>query len=119
MLVYFEYIVYNNELLIKEYYMNIKENGIDIDDAGIISVFFDDEKIVSFSIDIDLDGLMSTDMLTNAPTEYELPLYKLVHDINKSVLLTNTKYVSMDCNSESYKVAIQEIRAYTDTYKVN
>ena len=98
--------------------MNIKKNGIDIDDAGIMSVFFDDGKIVSMSIDI-VDGLMSTVMLANAPFEYELPLYRLVHDINNSVLSTNTKYVSTDCNSESYKVAIQEIRVYTDTYKVN
>lgn len=97
--------------------MNIKKNGIDIDDAGIMSVFFEDEKIVSMSIDIDLDGLMSTVMLANAPFPYELPLYRLVHDINNSVLSTNTKYVSMDCDSESYKVAMQEIRAYTDTYE--
>lgn len=99
--------------------MNIKKNGIDIDDAGIMSVFFEDEKIVSMSIDIDLDGLMSTVMLANAPFPYELPLYRLVHAINHEVLIRYPSYVSMDCDSDSYKTAMQAIRAFTDTYEVS
>ena len=96
--------------------MNIKKHGIDIDDTGIISVFFEDEKIVSMSIDADDDGLISSDMLQNAPVEYAAPLYELINNINKFVIIKHNCYITSNNELASYKQCMALIRSYTDTY---
>lgn len=84
----------------------IKNKGVDIDDIGILSVFFVDGKIVSMSIDI-VDGQVSTAMLSNAPTKYATPLYQLIDNINKYVIPT------LPVVDESSKT-MDAIRMYTD-----
>lgn len=96
--------------------MNIKENGIDIDDAGIMSVFFEDEKIVSMSIDADNDGLISSKMLSTAPTKYANSLYALINNINKFVIIKHSCYITNDFDNSSYVHSMSLIRQYTDNY---
>lgn len=80
--------------------MMIKNNGVDIDSQGIMSVFFTDEKIISMSIDI-VDNKVSKELLKQAPKDYADELVKLIDSINDNVMV-NVRMMNSDRDDDAY-----------------
>jgi len=88
-----------------------KNNGIEVDDIGIISFFFTDNKILSMSINI-IDNKISTDMLHQAHADYSGILHAVIDKLNSEVLSVMVEDCNLENNADDYYQAVNAIKKY-------
>lgn len=95
--------------------MQVQVKSIDVDDSGILSIFYSDGKIISIPICLE-DNIMSSELIHLAPPIYTASLYKIIDTINNYVLSTMTVDIESDDDFEKLTSKVTAVIS-NDDYK--